>query len=53
MNTQELDKKYVLPTYGRQDIEFVSGKNATLTDANSKEYIDFTSGIGSKCWSCK
>ncbi|MCD6190551.1 MAG: aminotransferase class III-fold pyridoxal phosphate-dependent enzyme, partial [Sulfurimonas sp.] len=46
MNTQELDKKYVLSTYGRQTIEFVSGKNATLTDANSKEYIDFTSGIG-------
>ena len=46
MNTQELDKKYVLPTYGRQTIEFVSGKNARLTDVNSKEYIDFTSGIG-------
>jgi len=46
MNTQELDKKYVLPTYGRQDVEFVSGKNARLTDANGKEYIDFTSGIG-------
>lgn len=46
MNTQELDKKYVLPTYGRQNVEFVSGKNATLTDANAKQYIDFTSGIG-------
>jgi acetylornithine aminotransferase len=46
MNTQELDKKYVLPTYARADVEFVSGKNATLTDANGKKYIDFTSGIG-------
>ena len=46
MNKQELDKKYVLPTYGRQNVEFVSGKNATLTDANAKQYIDFTSGIG-------
>jgi len=46
MNTKELDKKYVLPTYGRQDVEFISGKNARLTDANGKEYIDFTSGIG-------
>jgi len=46
MNTQELDKKYVLPTYGRQNVEFVSGKNARLTDVNGKEYIDFTSGIG-------
>jgi len=46
MNTQELDKKYVLPTYGRTDVEFVSGQNATLTDVNGKKYIDFTSGIG-------
>ncbi len=46
MNTQELDKKYVLQTYGRGDIEFVSGKNATLTDSDGKKYIDFTSGIG-------
>ncbi len=46
MNTKELDKKYVLPTYGRGDVEFVSGKNATLTDVDGKEYIDFTSGIG-------
>jgi len=46
MNTQELDKKYVLPTYGRGDVEFVSGKNARLTDADGKNYIDFTSGIG-------
>jgi len=46
MNTQELDKKYVLQTYGRGDVEFVSGNNATLTDVNGKKYIDFTSGIG-------
>ena len=46
MNTQELDKKYVLQTYGRGDIEFVSGDNATLTDTEGKQYIDFTSGIG-------
>ncbi|MCJ7766710.1 MAG: aspartate aminotransferase family protein [Thiovulaceae bacterium] len=41
-----LEKSYVLPTYRRADITFVSGKNATLTDINGKEYIDFTSGIG-------
>ncbi len=46
MNTQELDKKYVLPTYARVDVEFVSGDNAKLVDANGKNYIDFTSGIG-------
>jgi len=46
MNIKELDKKYVLPTYARGDVEFVSGKNARLMDADGKEYIDFTSGIG-------
>ena len=46
MTTQEKDKQYVLPTYGRGDIEFVSAKNATLSDSNGKKYIDFTSGIG-------
>jgi len=46
MNIKDLDKKYVLPTYARADIEFVSGKNARLKDSNGKDYIDFTSGIG-------
>ena len=46
MNIKELDKKYVLPTYARADVEFVSGKNARLVDAGGKNYIDFTSGIG-------
>ena len=46
MNIKELDKKYVLPTYARADVEFVSGENARLTDSDGKKYIDFTSGIG-------
>ncbi|MDF1874537.1 acetylornithine transaminase [Sulfurimonas sp. SAG-AH-194-I05] len=46
MNTKELDTKYVLPTYARVDVEFVSGTNATITDSNGRKYIDFTSGIG-------
>ena len=46
MNIQEIDKKYVLPTYARADIEFVSGNNATLFDNDGKKHIDFTSGIG-------
>ncbi|MDO8453579.1 MAG: aspartate aminotransferase family protein [Sulfurimonas sp.] len=45
MNTKELDTKYVLPTYARADVEFVSGDNARLVDADGKKYIDFTSGI--------
>ena len=46
MNTQELDKKYVLPTYGRNSVEFVSAKGAKLVDSEGRKYIDFTSGIG-------
>jgi len=42
---KELDKKYVLPTYARADVEFVSGDNARVVDANGKKYIDFASGI--------
>ncbi|WP_035907229.1 MULTISPECIES: aspartate aminotransferase family protein [unclassified Lebetimonas] len=36
----------LLNTYNRFDVEFVKGKNATLWDKNSNEYIDFTAGIG-------
>lgn len=45
MNTKELDNTYVLPTYARADVEFKSGKGATLFDVAGKKYIDFTSGI--------
>lgn len=44
-NIMDLDKKYVLPTYARADVEFVSGNNAKLVDADGKKYIDFASGI--------
>ena len=40
------EAQFVLPTYGRQDVAFVSGENARLKDTEGKEYIDFTSGIG-------
>ncbi|WP_457749763.1 acetylornithine transaminase [Sulfurimonas sp.] len=46
MNIKEIDKKYVLPTYARADVEFMRGENATLFDNEGKKYIDFTSGIG-------
>ncbi len=41
-----LEKSYVMPTYARADIAFVSGDNATLMDSEGRDYIDFTSGIG-------
>lgn len=44
-NIVDLDKKYVLPTYARADVEFASGDNARLVDSNGKKYVDFASGI--------
>lgn len=44
-NIVDLDKKYVLPTYARADVEFVSGSNARLVDSDGKKYVDFASGI--------
>lgn len=46
MNLKELDLEYVLPTYGRNYVNFKSAKGARITDDEGKEYIDFTSGIG-------
>lgn len=37
---------YVFETYGRWDVEIVSGKGTKVIDSNGKEYVDFTSGIG-------
>jgi len=36
---------YVLPTYARQNVSFVQGKNSVLVDSEGKEYIDFAAGI--------
>ncbi|MDD5211571.1 MAG: aspartate aminotransferase family protein, partial [Sulfuricurvum sp.] len=44
MLTQNFDQ-FVLPTYARQPLSFVEGKNARLTDSDGKEYIDFAAGI--------
>ncbi len=35
----------IMPTYGRQDISFVKGEGAWLTDANGKRYLDAVSGL--------
>ncbi len=43
---KELDDAYVMHTYGRLPVEFVSGKGAELTDVNGKVYLDFLAGIG-------
>jgi acetylornithine/N-succinyldiaminopimelate aminotransferase len=35
----------VMPTYGRLDVAFASGKGAWLTDTQGKQYLDALSGI--------
>lgn len=40
------EQQYLMHTYGRFNAAIVSGKGATAWDVQSKEYIDFTSGIG-------
>ncbi|MFH0875520.1 MAG: aspartate aminotransferase family protein [archaeon] len=46
MNTQEIENKYMAPTYGRRDITIVKGDGAILFDDNGKEYIDCFSNVG-------
>jgi acetylornithine/N-succinyldiaminopimelate aminotransferase len=42
---QELDERWVMPTYGRAPVEFVRGEGARLWDADGKEYLDFFAGL--------
>ena len=42
----KLDKENIAQFYGRLELAPISGKNATVTDADGAEYVDFTSGIG-------
>ena len=46
MNLEQLDKKYILQTYGRNYTNFMKGVGSTLFDENGQDYIDFASGIG-------
>ncbi len=43
------EEQYMMHTYGRFQTALVSGKGATAQDAEGREYIDFTSGIGVNC----
>ena len=45
-NAKALDEAYIMHTFGRYPVEFVSGKGAILTDSEGKRYIDFLGGIG-------
>ena len=49
MNTQSIiqrDDAYVLHTYARSPVALVGGSGMVATDAEGKQYLDFTSGIG-------
>ena len=43
---KKLDDAYVMPTFGRFGVEFVSGHGMTLVDDQGREYLDFLAGIG-------
>jgi acetylornithine/N-succinyldiaminopimelate aminotransferase len=42
---QALERDYLMPTYGRNPVEFVRGEGTRLWDADGNEYLDFLSGI--------
>jgi predicted acetylornithine/succinylornithine family transaminase len=42
---QDLEQRYVLPTYARFPIELVRGAGCRLWDADGNEYLDFLAGI--------
>lgn len=50
MDTKQIDRLYIAPTYGRFDVALEKGAGARYTDENGKEYIDFGSGIGVTCF---
>jgi acetylornithine aminotransferase/acetylornithine/N-succinyldiaminopimelate aminotransferase len=43
--TTELYHDYVMPTYGRFDLELVSGSGTRVWDEEGKSYLDFGAGI--------
>lgn len=43
---KQLEEQFVMPTFARKDVEFVTGSGMYLTDAAGKRYLDFLSGIG-------
>ena len=44
-NVKDLDREYIADTYGRFDLQIVSGKGSYLYDECGKEYIDMGAGI--------
>src|SRR5579862_2470918 len=42
---QALERRYVIPTYVRNAVEFVRGDGVSLWDEQGNEYLDFLAGI--------
>jgi predicted acetylornithine/succinylornithine family transaminase len=42
---QALERDYLMPTYGRNPVDFVRGEGARLWDSEGNEYLDFLAGI--------
>ncbi len=42
----EIEKKFEMGVYPKRDISLVRGRGSLVWDADGKEYVDFTSGIG-------
>jgi acetylornithine/N-succinyldiaminopimelate aminotransferase len=42
---QALERHYLMPTYGRNPVEFVRGSGTVLWDADGNDYLDFLAGI--------
>jgi acetylornithine/N-succinyldiaminopimelate aminotransferase len=42
---QQLEARYVMPTYARAPVEFVRGSGSRLWDADGKEYLDLFAGL--------
>ena len=42
---QELEARWLLPTYRRAPVEFVRGEGARLWDSEGRQYLDFLAGI--------
>ena len=46
---KSLESSYVMPTFGRSAVDFVSGHGMTLVGDDGREYTDFLAGIGVCC----
>ena len=42
---QELERRYAVPTYSRNPVQFVRGSGVRLWDSDDNEYLDFLAGI--------